>query len=123
MNLRQYSIAAAQPGLAVERIGNLSIPVPARPEQDRIAATILAEAEPINEVVERTRRAIHLVSEFRTRLIADVATGKMDVREAVAHLRDEVDEPELLDDADLLAEDDEPEVEEHLRAAVAEVGA
>ena len=32
---------------------------------------------------------IELVQEYRTRLIADVVTGKLDVREAAAQLPDE----------------------------------
>ena len=36
MNLNQYSIAAAQPGLAVERIQNLAIPFPPIDEQEQI---------------------------------------------------------------------------------------
>ena len=38
-------------------------------------------------------REIELLREYRTRLIADVVTGKLDVREAAAQLPDEVDEP------------------------------
>ena len=40
---------------------------------------------------------IALVQEFRTRLIADVVTGKLDVREAAASLP-EVTEPEPIDE-------------------------
>ena len=41
---------------------------------------------------------IDLLREYRTRLIADVVTGKLDVREAAARLPDEAEEPEPLDD-------------------------
>ena len=50
---------------------------------------------------------LDLLREYRTRLIADVVTGKLDVREAAANLPDEADEPEALDDIDALAEGDE----------------
>ena len=40
----------------------------------------------------RARRQIELVEEYRTRLIADVVTGKLDVREAAAELPDEPDD-------------------------------
>jgi type I restriction enzyme S subunit len=43
------------------------------------------------------QKEIELLREYRTRLIADVVTGKVDVREAAAKLPDEVEEPE--DDA------------------------
>ena len=42
----------------------------------------------------RTQREIDLLREYRTRLIADVVTGKLDVREAAARLPDEVDDSE-----------------------------
>ena len=42
-----------------------------------------------------------MLREYRTRLIADVVTGKLDVREAAARLPDEVDEPEPLDEIDV----------------------
>ena len=58
---------------------------------------------------------IQLLSEYRTRLIADVVTGKLDVREAAASLPDESDnsEPET-DLEDLIeAETDHGDDEEH----------
>ena len=50
--------------------------------------------------IDGAEREIDLLREYRTRLIADVVTGKLDVREAAARLPDEADEPEPLDDAD-----------------------
>ena len=47
----------------------------------------------------RPVREINLLTEYRTRLTADVVTGKLDVREAAAAL------PEI----DPLAADDEPD--------------
>ena len=46
----------------------------------------------------RAEREIDLLREYRTRLIADVVTGKLDVREAAARLPDEAEEPEALDE-------------------------
>ena len=40
----------------------------------------------IDEAIARARRQIELLQEYRTRLIADVVTGKLDVREAAAGL-------------------------------------
>ncbi len=53
------------------------------------------------------RRLIELSREYRTRLIADVVTGKLDVREAAARLPDEVEELEPLDEADALIDGEE----------------
>ena len=45
-------------------------------------------------------REIDLLREYRTRLVADVVTGKLDVREAAARLPEEVEEPEPLDEVE-----------------------
>ena len=45
-----------------------------------------------NAAIVRARRQIELLQEYRTRLIADVVTGKLDVREAAAQLPDEDDD-------------------------------
>ena len=42
--------------------------------------------------IARARRQVELLQEYRTRLIADVVTGKLDVREAAAQLPDEGDD-------------------------------
>ena len=86
MNLNQYSISAAQPGLAVERVLNLFLPVPPKREQKRIANHIGESASRIDSAIARARRQIELLEEYRTRLIADVVTGKLDVCEAAAQL-------------------------------------
>ena len=39
-----------------------------------------------DHVINQTRRQIDLLREYRTRLIADVVTGKLDVREATVAL-------------------------------------
>ena len=86
MNLNQYSISAAQPGLAVERVLNLHLPVPPELEQIRIAGHIERATADIDSAIARAQRQIALVEEYRSRLIADVVTGKLDVREAAGEL-------------------------------------
>ena len=89
MNLNQYSIAAAQPGLAVERILNLYLPVPPPDEQKSIANRIETSSADLNAAIARADHQIDLLEEYRTRLITDVVTGKLDVREAAAQLPEE----------------------------------
>ena len=59
-------------------------------------ATIIEHVEKaiadIEAAIAHARRQIELAQEYRTRLIADVVTGKLDVREAAAQLPDESDE-------------------------------
>ena len=54
----------------------------------------------IDAALGRIRGEIELLREYRTRLIADVVTGKLDVREAAADLPEEAEEPEPLGEAD-----------------------
>jgi len=55
---------------------------------------------PVTDPVARLNRAIDLVREYRSRLIADVVTGKLDVREAAANLPDELPAPEDVGDVE-----------------------
>jgi type I restriction enzyme S subunit len=112
MNLNQYSIAAAQPGLAVERVLSRWLPVPPAQEQARIAEHVKHGTAEITKAVDRAQRGIALVREYRTRLIADVVTGKLDVREAAARLPDEGVGPEPLDEADVVSDAEEEPADE-----------
>jgi type I restriction enzyme S subunit len=80
---------------------------PLRKEQLAITEHLRDATERIASVLERAQREIALLCEYRTRLIADVVTGKLDVREAAAQLPEEADQAELLEDAEATAEGDE----------------
>ena len=83
MNLNQYSISAAQPGLAIDRIKELQIPVPPLSEQQAIAAYLDRETAKIDTLSAKVQTAIERLREYRTALISAAVTGKIDVREAV----------------------------------------
>jgi type I restriction enzyme S subunit len=117
MDLNQYSVAAAQPGLAVERILNLGVTVPPPEEQRMIADGIARRTAPLERAARTAEREVNLLREYRTRLIADVVTGKLDVRGAAAGLPVEVGEPEPLDEIDV-EQTDESEADD-LEAAEA----
>jgi type I restriction enzyme S subunit len=72
---------------------------PSLPEQEEILSRIRDDSETIDAAITRASNEINLLTEYRTRLTADVVTGKLDVREAAAAL------PEV----DPLAADDEPD--------------
>jgi len=80
MNLGQYSISAAQPGLSVEVINKLKIPIPPLPEQRAIANHIETETSKIDRLIARAERAITLMQEHRSALITAAVTGQIDVR-------------------------------------------
>jgi type I restriction enzyme S subunit len=53
-------------------------------EQQQILGVIAKDTRGLDAVLDRAEREINLIREYRTRLIADVVTGKLDVR----HLSD-----------------------------------
>jgi type I restriction enzyme, S subunit len=114
---------AAQPKLTKDRLMSVAMAVPKRAEQDRIVDWIAAEIEPLSTGISQARHEAELLREWRVRLVADVVTGKLDVREAAAQLTDEVEEPEPPEGVGSLAEHDESEDEGDLGGTAVEVEA
>ena len=79
-------------GLTQNGIMSALIPFPSLLEQQAIAEHLNKATANIEAAIARARRQIELVEEYRTRLIADVVTGKLDVRAAAAQLPDEADD-------------------------------
>lgn len=71
-----------------------ALPLPPLPEQRAIVAHLDKATASIDTAMERTRRQIRLMEEYRIRLISDVVTGKLDVREAAAQLPEHLENPE-----------------------------
>lgn len=95
-----------QGNLNVDRIGSRGIALPPAPEQQVIVQQIEEGTLALNATIDRAHREISLLREYRTRLIADVVTGKLDVREVAAKLPGEVEEPELPDNGEILDDED-----------------
>lgn len=74
MNLNQYSVSAAQPGLSVSQIGSLKIPVPPISEQTAIADFLDRETGRIDTLVAKKRALIGLLKEKRSALISRTVT-------------------------------------------------
>ena len=83
MNLNQYSVSAAQPGLSVDNIKNLNIPFPSISEQQTIATYLDRKTRQIDNIIKSTQTQIAQLKEYRTALISSVVTGKVDVRDEV----------------------------------------
>ena len=62
------------------------IPLPAPEEQAAILDVISAQANTLEELIGRAAREVELMREYHTRLIADVAMGKIDVHEVAEGL-------------------------------------
>ncbi len=113
--MKQQSVAkfigATITRMNVSDIKALLVIVPPRREQDAIARYVDKYTQPFARARNTIEGEIAHLIEYRTRLIADVVTGKVDVRELAAGLP-EVGEAGLLEEVPLedetTGDDDEP---------------
>ena len=82
----------------------VDLPFPPAEEQRNMAVALGEVTANFSSAIARARRQIELAQEYRTRLIADVVTGKLDVRGAAAQLPDEADSQDPLEESDRLAD-------------------
>ncbi|MGH8531827.1 MAG: restriction endonuclease subunit S [Gammaproteobacteria bacterium] len=106
------SLRVAMPKVNRDALGECLFWYPSLKEQDAILQVVEHATEPGDLVVAQAGREVALLREYRTRLIADVVTGKLDVREAAAQLPDEAEEPEPLAEADALTDGEEEGVDD-----------
>jgi len=95
-------------GLSHNAIKNAQIPLPPLSEQTAIVEFLDEQTERIDAAIAADRREIELLEEFHTRLVSDVVTGKLDVREAAAKFPDELSEKEAetLDEKETVGDDE-----------------
>jgi len=105
IDYRPWITGAAQPKLTKDRLLSIAIAVAPRTEQDAIVAVFTKETGPLTTAIARTEREIALMQEYRTRLTADVVTGKLDVRSAAAKLPDSTQEEAETEPEEAAAED------------------
>lgn len=75
-------------GLGLDEVKNVEILLPPMAQQVKIVEQIRDHTTESDRVAVRTQREIDLLNEFRTRLVSDVVTGQVDVREIAASLPD-----------------------------------
>jgi type I restriction enzyme S subunit len=78
MNLNQYSVSAAQPGLSVEAISKLRTMLPPHSEQLAIASFLDSESTKIDALVAEQQRLIALLKEKRQAVISHAVTRGLD---------------------------------------------
>ena len=83
------------------------LPVLPIAEQHAIASYIRDITKGLNEKTGVLEREIDLLREYRTRLVSDVVTGKLDVREAAARLPQEAGESDLGVDPEAVGDQEE----------------
>ena len=75
--------------LPTERWRALSIAVPPEDDQEAIVQYLATSRQIISQTIHSASKIVSALQELRTRLVADVVTGKLDVREASAELPEE----------------------------------
>jgi len=88
-------------------LGAVLVPVAPLEEQSEIAHAIDSKVAAIGSIATCIRKEINLLRESHTRLIADVVTGKLDVREAAARLPEEAEAFEAIEETENGGEIDE----------------
>lgn len=90
----------------------MRLPLPPLDEQESISEQLVKATRLLQASAERATREIELLAEYRTRLIADVVTGKLDVREAAARLPDEGNVSRSIDEGEAVVDAEEEAVQE-----------
>jgi len=105
---------SAVPGLDRNDTYSLRVPTPPKSEQMAVARWLDAELADLAGVTERIERQIALIREYRTRLTADVVTGKLDVRHVAPESPASVDGQAWSQEVEAAFADDEVEDIDHL---------
>jgi len=100
------------PHVNVSTIRNFALALPSLDEQRQIVGYIESATPVICRTIDDATREIALLREYRIGLVADVVTGKLDVREAAGRLSDEGEEPEPLDQRGAECETGEADAED-----------
>lgn len=82
--LQQLSVTANRvkmPKINQEELGATLVLIPPEQEQREIVATIKSKCSKIQLLIEKIKLQIDAASDLRTRLISDVVTGQVDVRD------------------------------------------
>ena len=114
---------SAVPGIDRKDLFEIKVAVPSIREQDEVVGWIESASLGVERTITAAQREIALLREYRTRLIADVVTGKLDVRQAAARLPEEAEESGPFDDTEAPAEGDEESEGADLNAAPEEAEA
>jgi restriction endonuclease S subunit len=74
-------LRAAQPHLNKEELGETLLLLPPKEEQNIIVKYIETQTIRIDSTISKIENEIELMKEYRTALISEVVTGKIDVSE------------------------------------------
>ena len=84
-NIRNLGGGDNRDGINLEMIGGIDSPLPPLAEQKKIADFLDRETAKIDSLIEKEKKIIEKMKEYRTALISAAVTGKIDVRGEVSH--------------------------------------
>lgn len=87
--LSEASKGTTMDGLNMQSLGRLQLLLPPLNEQDEILQHVTQTRRPFTAAINRLESEIDLLREYKTRLVDDVVTGKLDVRATAAQWGDE----------------------------------
>lgn len=105
IQFKSVEYGGTKQGLSLDDVKSALLPLPPIEEQVRICSAVDDRIEGLRRATESAEIETNLLQEFRTRLIADVVTGKLDVREAAARLPEETEEPEPVVEGEAIEEE------------------
>lgn len=74
----------AQENIGKEEVGNIYSTIPPNTKQKTIASFLDRKTKHIDNIIDKVKNSISLLSEYRTTLISAAVTGKIDVRKEAA---------------------------------------
>lgn len=74
-----FSQATIQ-NIGADKYSTLLVPFPSKEEQTRIINWLIEQLKPIDITIKQAERQIEIIQEFRSTLITEAVTGKIDVR-------------------------------------------
>jgi type I restriction enzyme, S subunit len=87
----ELAAKSAVPGIDRKDLHDILISVPPVQEQRALIEGLAQQTETVANAMLVARRQVDLLREYRTRLISDVVTGKLDVREAAESIPEDPD--------------------------------
>ncbi|MCP4403447.1 MAG: restriction endonuclease subunit S [bacterium] len=81
-HLKTFATGSTAIGIKASKLNNLKLLLPSISEQTAIVTHIETECARLGAIIAKFRKQIELFKEYRTTLISEAVTGKIDVREA-----------------------------------------
>lgn len=111
----RFSTGVAYPAITPQKLGRINIPVPSIDMQKVIVSELDRKCIEIDQMVNALLKEIMLINEYRTRMISDVVTGKVDIRDIVVPILEPEADNEFADEG--TESEDEVEVIEDTEVA------